>query len=249
MKKISSKFKSKPSYDLYLKLWNILDLYFLRVNIYIFFNYYDLNNIDLIKVLTVNDNNKFKSILSYDYKVFKMYLFLYWDLEYYLEGKNNVKDLLIVDIEKLNFSGIKFSKEIKSNATFLELISIRESINLWTNLEILGMFKILLKYNVYSKIDILNTKYKNHSKIKIYKKYRKYNSLISEFKLIEIYKLNKKIESSFYESYIEKWYEEWKSEITLDLLLKYKDKIKILDNELKKLIKILNKHDETKTNE
>jgi len=105
-------------------------LYFLRVNIYIFFNYYDLNNIDLIKVLTVNDNNKFKSILSYDYKVFKMYLFLYWDLEYYLEGKNNVKDLLIVDIEKLNFSGIKFSKEIKSNATFLELISIRESINL-----------------------------------------------------------------------------------------------------------------------
>jgi len=57
-------------------------------------------------------------------------LFLYWDLEYYLEGFDNIKNTLIVDKENLDFLSIKCNKEIRSFTEFLELIAIRKSINL-----------------------------------------------------------------------------------------------------------------------
>jgi hypothetical protein len=71
------------------------------------------------------------------------------------------------------------------------------------------MFKQILKYDIYSKLDILDTKYKNHSKIKKYKKYKKYNNLISESLIIGLRRLqdkdkDKEIELVYYESYIEK---------------------------------------------
>ena len=240
---LNSRFTSKPSYNLYNKLWYILQTYLItRIDSYIFFKYYNWdvpnNNIKNLHIL--------KEIYEYDYKVFKTLLFLYWDLECYLEGKDNVKDTFFLKIEYLEFLKIRFKKEIKSYSEFLYLISIREAINLWTNLEILGMFKKMLKYDIYSKIFSLDTKNKNHSKIKTYKKYKKYNDLISEVLIIELKRLqvnNKQFFLLHYASYIEKWNEEWKSEITLDLTLKYKKKIKILDNELKNLIKTLNKHD------
>lgn len=248
---LNSKFESKPSYNLYNKLWYTLKSYLMtRIDTFIFFQYYNWD-ISIIKNIKKNNFKNLyilKEIYEYDYKVFKMYLFLYWDLEYYLEGKDDVKNKLKIDKENWNLVILNFSKEIKSYNEFLYLISIRKAINLWTNLEILGMFKKMLNYDIYSKIETLNTKYKNHSKIKTYKKYKKYNDLISVSFIIELRQLQDKdlkIEPSFYVSYIEKWYEEWKSEITLDLTFKYKKKIKQLDIELKTLIKTLNKHNET----
>ncbi len=256
MKKLSSKFKSKPNYNLYNKLWYTLDTYLsTRIDTYIFFEYYNWN-IPIIKYIKIKRSFKnlhiLKAIYEYDYKVFKTLLFLYWDLEYYLEGKDDIKNTLKLKIEYVNFFIIKYNKKIKSYNEFLNLISIRKSINLWTNLEDLGMFKQILKYDIYSKLDILDTKYKNHSKIKKYKKYKKYNNLISESLIIGLRRLqdkdkDKEIELVYYESYIEKWYEEWKSEINVDLTLKYKKKIKQLDIELKELIKTLNKQDENET--
>jgi hypothetical protein len=71
-----------------------------------------------------------KAIYEYDYKVFKTLLFLYWDLEYYLEGKDDIKNTLKLKIEYVNFFIIKYNKKIKSYNEFLNLISIRKSINL-----------------------------------------------------------------------------------------------------------------------
>jgi hypothetical protein len=43
----------------------------------------------------------------------------------------------------------------------------------------------------------------------------------------------------YYESYIEDWYKEWRSEINLDLSIKYKFKIEFLDLEYQKLMKLI----------
>ena len=46
--KLSSKFKSCPSYDLYVQLWYTLDIYLVtRIGAYIFFKYYEW---DVLKI-------------------------------------------------------------------------------------------------------------------------------------------------------------------------------------------------------
>ena len=114
MKKLSSKFKSKPSYDLYNKLWYTLDLYFMwRIDSYIFFKYYNwyAQNINIFKIESLKNIHILKELYEYDYKVFKVLLFLYWDFEYYLEGVDNIKNTLIVDKENLDFLSIKFNNK------------------------------------------------------------------------------------------------------------------------------------------
>lgn len=246
MKKLSSKFSSKPSYDLYIQLWYTLDVYLtLRIDSYIFFKYYNwdllnISNIKLVEDFNIKIFHILKIIYEYDYKVFKVLLFLYWDLEYYLEDVDNIKNILIVNTDNLDFLSIKFNKDIKSYEKFLELIAIRKSINLWTNLEDLGMFKQILKYDIYTKLDSLD------SKIKIYKKYKKNNDLIS-FNYIDyirqVQAINEQIEVSYYNSYIDEWYNEWNSELNKDLTQKYKKKILLLNIELKKLVKKLDEYD------
>jgi len=69
------------------------------------------------------------------------------------------------------------------------------------------MFEKILKYDVYSKIYTLNTKHKNHPKIKTYKLYKKYNDLINEVLITGLKRLqvnDKIILSSYYKSSIEK---------------------------------------------
>ena len=246
MKKLSSKFKSKPSYDLYNKLWYTLDLYFMwRIDSYIFFKYYNwyAQNINIFKIESLKNIHILKEIYEYDYKVFKVLLFLYWDFEYYLEGVDNIKNTLIVDKENLDFLSIKFNNKFRSNFDFVHLIKEKKSINLWTNLEVLGMFQQILKYDIYTKIYILDT---NHSKIKIYKKYKKYNDLIGVglvYSIRQVQALQERIKSSYYDSYIDEWYNEWNSELNKDLTQKYKEKILLLDKELKELVKKLNEYD------
>ena len=77
-------------------MWYTLDLYLVtRIGAYIFFrfNEWDVEKLNLIKnkELSINNINKLEKIYEYDYKVFKVLLFLYWDLEYYLEGTDYVK--------------------------------------------------------------------------------------------------------------------------------------------------------------
>jgi len=73
---------------------------------------------------------------------------------------------------------------------------------------VLGLFKQILKYDIYTKIESLNTRHKNHPKIKIYKKYKKYNDndLISEgsiYYIRQLKALSDQIKSSYYDSYID----------------------------------------------
>lgn len=247
MKKISSKFESKPSYYLYNYLWYTLEAYLIiRIDSYIFFKYYNWdvtvlnNNLNNLKQqLSIKDITVIKLLHEYDYKVFKVLLFLYWDLECYLENKDYAKNSLKVSVN-LNFLIIKFNKEIKSYKEFLNLISIRKSKNLWTHLEMKGMWEQILKYEIYLKTASLDTKYKKHSKIKTYTFYKKYNDLISVGIIYYIRAKCDKIDPLYNESYIEDWYKEWSSELNVDASLKYKEKIKNLDIELKELLKSLN---------
>ena len=74
------KLKSIPSYNLYIKLWYILDAYLMtRIDTYIFFEYYkwDIPESILIGLMTKNDINILKKIMEYDYEVFKVLLYLY----------------------------------------------------------------------------------------------------------------------------------------------------------------------------
>jgi len=79
-KKIKSKFKSKPSYHLYMQLWYTLDSYlYTRIHYYIFFEYYkwDVSENLLMDSINQKDIYILKNIMEYDYEVFKVILFLY----------------------------------------------------------------------------------------------------------------------------------------------------------------------------
>jgi hypothetical protein len=52
-----------------------------------------------LEVSNLFNINKLKAIYEYDYKVFKVLLFLYWDLEYYLEDIDYVKESLVVNVK------------------------------------------------------------------------------------------------------------------------------------------------------
>jgi hypothetical protein len=60
--------------------------------------------------INMNDIYIFKNIMEYDYEVFKVLLFLYWDLEYFLGY--NVKNSLIVDSIDYIFLRIRFINEL-----------------------------------------------------------------------------------------------------------------------------------------
>jgi hypothetical protein len=136
-----------------------------------------------------------KIIMEYDYKVFKVLLFLYWDLEYYLEDIDYVKTSLIVnknnnlkifdnkyfqnkDFKYFQILQVEFRNNIKSDVLFWEQNASKKPINFWSNLEIKGLFDKLWQYNIYTKIVSLDTIFKNDKNIKYYKLYANiYNNI------------------------------------------------------------------------
>ena len=227
--KILSKFTSRPSYDLYVQLWYTLDTYLSRINEYIFLEYFKWNipKISLIKKVNCNDMFILKNIYEYDYRVFKTLLFLYWDLECYLENTDNVKHTLKVELNEAGLFTIMYKNKAISNSEFWSKNSTKKPINLWTNLEIHGMFNEILKYEIYSKIHSLDTKLINNINLKNYKDLMiMYDGDIYTLRLIQ--SIDSNIDSSYYESYIDTWYKEWHSEINMDLITKYKSKLKDL---------------------
>jgi len=60
-----------------------------------------------------NSINNLKLLMEYDYKVFKILLFLYWDLECYLENEDYVKNSLIVDTTDSGYLKIRVNHEMK----------------------------------------------------------------------------------------------------------------------------------------
>jgi len=142
--------------------------------------------------------------MEYDYKVFKILLFLYWDLEYFLEEKENKKNL-IVNIDDLQLLQIKINKNFYSFELYslLTLNTRTKPQTLWTNLENYGLFNLLLKYDMFSKMYSLNTKYKRHPDIELFRWYKKFNDIISYQDIMELRENSKeKIDSSYYQGYI-----------------------------------------------
>jgi len=243
-KKSKNLIKSKPSYYLYKKLWYTLDVYLTtRIDKYIFFQYYEWNvpKLHIIKESSIKNLTILREIFEYDYKVFKTLLFLYWDLENYLESTDYVKYSLENNIEDLDFLSIKFKDQAINDEVFLDKIYLKKLNYLWTSIELRGKLEQIFKYDIYSKINSLDTTYKNENYISIYKVYKKYNDKISEDELVGLMglqSLDSKIPPLYYESYIEKWYKEWSEECLLhkNASKKYRMKIEHLDTGLNKLL-------------
>jgi hypothetical protein len=216
-----------------------------RIDSYIYFKYYnwrDIPNVQLWENFNIKILHILKELYEYDYKVFKTILFLYWDLELYLEGFDNIKNTLIVNKENFNFLSIKFNNKFRSNFDFVHLIKKRKAINLWENLENREMLYTILNYDIYTKTYFLDTMHKNNPKIKIYKKYKKNNDLTSINDIRQLQLSDMLIKPSYYDSFIDEWYKEWTSGLNKDLTQKYKGKILLLDIELKELVKKLDEY-------
>ena len=233
-------FESKPNYWTYFELRSCVEHIYLmsRIDEYIFLKYYEWNvpNIELIKYFNIKDLSKLKKIYEYDYKVFKVLLFLYWDLEYYLDNYDNVKNSLFVDTSDVAFLRIKFNTEFKSELQFLEKIKYKDTKKFWINFE--STYYFLLKYDLLNKNwkhlinKITNINSEDRKNLSIY---NKYNDLVtqSDISLLrEVQAVEDPINPLYYEKYKEEWYKEWCSELNADLTLKYKSKIKELELEL-----------------
>jgi len=217
------KLKSIPSYNLYIKLWYILDAYLMtRIDTYIFFEYYkwDIPESILIGLMTKNDINILKKIMEYDYEVFKVILYLYWDLEYYLEGIDGVKNSLIVDSIDSIFIKIKFSNKVKNYKNHIDKMYNQKLSYFWADIEIYGLLKKILKYDYFFNFDKISLN------INIIEKYKKFNEELIVALRVILYRFNKekKINLLYYESYIDKWYKEWFSELSDKKTIKYKKK-------------------------
>jgi hypothetical protein len=77
--------------------------------------------------INMNDVYILKKKYEYDYSVFKTLLFLYWDLEYYLEGVDYVKNTLIVDSDNKVFFKVKFKGKIKTLGEHIQKIKGKKS--------------------------------------------------------------------------------------------------------------------------
>ena len=221
---------NKPSYSFYFNIESFLDLYLtIRIGAYIFFRYNEWD-ICLEAIVEPTDILKLKKIYEYDYKVFKVLLFLYWDLEYYLEGMDYVKNTLMVDSSDLNFLKIIFNNELKSEKVFLDKVKYKEPNKFWVDIESIN--NSLLKLDLFNKK--INTEYNDNEDLNL----QNYNLFdMKHTNVCTLRLMGSQIDPLYYENYIKGWYEEWKSEINKDLTLKYKEKFSILELDYQYLFK------------
>ena len=125
---------------------------------------------------------------KYDYEVFKLILFLYWDLEYYMERSDYVKNSLTVDSIDSIFFKIKLGAELK---THYEKLNSQNSNYFWADIEIYGLLDKILEYDLFFNFEPMDQT-KNYIK-----EYNKFNNKISYDEMValrvKLYYLNKKI--------------------------------------------------------
>ena len=251
-----NKLKNKPNFDLYDKLWWWFYKTSDRINEYIFFNYYKwevpIDNWErLIETKDKNDFYNLRVLYEYDAEMFKVILFIMWDLMKYLDL--NVKEMMLIDDGDATFKSIELHK-----STNLEQMQYLEKIQ--DKLENLYLSKIDLvlfnKYDLYFKSvkDTVN-KYRLSSK-EYQDKYEKYSETFKNYLLIN----NKVIDSDIsglielscirkqpldikvYAEFINEWYKEWEEKKNLnnkEKELEYEKTLKELEIRYKKLEEFL----------
>jgi hypothetical protein len=184
MKKKKSKFKSKPSYNLYIALRHTIDTYLMsRIDAYIFFQYYEwiipaVNSNELDNV-NLKDINILKNMLEYEYQIFKVLLFLYWDLEYYLESIDYVKNCFKIDSVSNFLFKIKNKNNIKDLELHIKKLKMKRSSYFWTDLELYDLLDQILKYDLYLQYYHFNTKYIDATYLVNYNLYKNFNAKIN----------------------------------------------------------------------
>jgi hypothetical protein len=203
-----SLYLNKPSYELYEHLVNLFEDFFMMIDDIIIFKIHDWE-IPTLYFWELNgkkggdqdpnDFIKLKIVYNYDFEIFKIFLFLYWDMEEYLgsDVRNSLKIEQFGDYYHLRFSvditGV-FSHEI-----FNEKIKEKKQ-NLWFNFETLSF---LDKYNLYKKLFI--EKKPNNLLLK----YKRINEMLPDW-VFSFLKLNT-MEAKDYEKFLDLWYQEWKA--------------------------------------
>jgi hypothetical protein len=70
------------------------------------------------------------------------------------------------------------------------------------------MIEEIFKYDIYSKIEKLDTMYKKENYISIYNLYKKYNDLLNLRYASTIVECGPSVNDLYYQSYIDNWYKE-----------------------------------------
>jgi len=231
--------KLKPTFYLYIQLWHLLNIYLkARINEFIFFKHYGFNvlNIHMRKQLSVKEFMVFKAIYEYDHKVFKVLLFLYWDLEKYLGNKDYGKDSLKTNNEKFNYISIRWKEKLIDDVFYEEQLASKKPLKFWAHIERKGIIEEIFKYEIYSKLNNLDTMHKNDNYISIYRWYKKYNDLLNMRYAYEIIDYGPPVKESYYKLYIEEWHREWVTDHKNYSIKKYKEKIWEINGALNALI-------------
>jgi hypothetical protein len=234
--------KNKPSFDLYFSIRHLLYIYLSRIDEYIYFDYYNWNfenipNIDIINIKNNKDLVNLKILFDYDYKVFKILLFLMWDIEFLLDY--NIKDSLKIDNNDIIFLSLILNNELIFEKLYFELIKNKKGDEFWNDYNIFNKIKF---YDIYTKSydHKYNIEYKNNKIVNTYNKYKNIISNSNLSLLIEInYEDKKIIDISVYHKHIELLYNDWYNELCLNKTHKYKDKLDKL-NDFFNLLKEMN---------
>jgi hypothetical protein len=203
-----SSFIDKPSYLLYQRLIFLFDYYFVTIDDIIIFK---INNWNILELYDwelngkkgsdqdPNDFIKLKMVYNYDFEIFKIFLFLYWDMEEYLGS--DVRNTLKID-QFGDYYILKFSMDITRAISYEKYNERIKGIkkDLWFNFKILGL---LNKYNL-NLHSIIEKKPNN-----LLLKYKRINEMLPDW-VFSFLKLNT-MEAKDYERFLDLWYQEWKA--------------------------------------
>lgn len=226
-------YKDKLSYWLYFNTKSLLDDYldFMRNYIYMDLNSWDIKDMDKIKFngkldnFNLTDFEKSKFIYEYDYKIFKILLFLVFEIETYLN--HDIKK--IIDIEE-EFNTIIYNcyKSTFSIKKFIEKIKNKESKFELFNEDILIK---LYPYLFYTK------RFKDFNKNENFKYYKKLYLIFPDVEVDELKEVrckNYDMENKEkYIKYMDNLYEEWLN--IENRKVKYNIMLNELQNEVEKM--------------
>lgn len=227
--------KNKPGYVLYNDLLYKVNHYMIFiVTSYIYFKYFNWYTPNIHKFLRYStlkeqdDLLKYKKVMEYNHKFFKIILFLLWDLLKCLNLNLNISQIFLFndegfynsigDIESLNikkklwFDHLEYFKILKQNTTSFLYGDINFYAIIWKKIEFFD----------------LDNKFESESLIGL--EYKKYMDILNQADFQNIKDcMEEESPIGYYQNHIDVLYEEWKSIKLSDKKIYYYDEFESLD--------------------